>query len=53
MSRVGKEVKRAYLLADPNHGELEFKREGEDVVISVPGQAPDPIDTVIVLEINE
>ncbi len=53
VSRMSKEVKRAYLLADPNHGELEFSQEGEDVVISVPGQAPDPIDTVVVLEINE
>ena len=53
VSRVGKEVKRAYLLADLNHGELEFKREGEDVVISVPGRAPDPIDTVAVLEISK
>ena len=46
-------MKRAYLLADANHGGLEFKRDGEDVVISVPGKAPDPIDTVVVLEINE
>jgi len=53
VSRVGKEVKRAYLLADPSHGRLEFKREGEDVVISVSGKAPDPIDTVVVLEINK
>ncbi len=53
VSCMSKEVKRAYLLADPNHGELEFSQEGEDVVISVPGQAPDPIDTVVVLEINK
>ncbi len=53
VSRVSKEVKRAYLLADPNHGELKFNREGEDVVISVPDKAPDPIDTVVILEINE
>ncbi|MBA7500454.1 hypothetical protein ES704_03212 [subsurface metagenome] len=53
VSRVGKEVKRAYLLADPNHGELEFNQEGEDVVINVPDEAPDPIDTVVVLEINK
>ncbi len=52
VSRVGKEVKRAYLLADPSHGGLEFKQEGEDVVVSVPGKAPDLIDTVVVLEIN-
>jgi len=46
-------VKRTYLLADPNHGELKFNQEGGDVVISVPDKAPDPIDTVVVLEINK
>ena len=53
VSGVSKEVKRVYLLANPNHGELEFNQEGEDVVISVPDKAPDPIDTVVVLEINK
>jgi len=53
VSRVGKEVKRVHLLADPNHGELKFNQEGKDVVISVPDKAPDPIDTVVVLEINK
>ncbi len=53
VSRVGKEVKRVYLLADPNHSELEFNQKGEDVVISVADKAPDPIDTVVVLEINK
>jgi len=53
VSRVSKGVKRAYLLADPNHGELEFNQEGEGVVISVPDKAPDTIDTVVVLEINK
>lgn len=50
---VGKEVKRVYLLADPSHGELKFNQKGGDVVISVSGQAPDHIDTVVVLEINK
>lgn len=50
---VSKAVKRVYLLADPNHGELEFNQEGGDVVISVPDKALDPIDTVVVLEINK
>ena len=35
-------VKRVCLLADPNHGELEFNQE-EDVVISIPEKAQDPI----------
>lgn len=49
---VSKAVKRAYLLANPDDGELEFNQEGEDVVISVPEKAPDAIDTVVVLEIS-
>jgi len=53
VSYVSKEVKRVYPLADPKHGELEFKRKGEDIVISLPDKAPDPIDTVVVLEINK
>jgi len=53
VSRVNKVVKRVYFLADPNHSELAFNQEGEDVVISVPDKAPDPIDTVVVLEINK
>ena len=53
MSGVSKEVKRVYLLADPSHGELEFNQEGKDVVISVPDKAPDPIDTVVVFEVNK
>lgn len=53
VSRVNSDVKRVHLLADPNHSELTFNQEGEDVVISVPDKAPDPIDTVVVLEINK
>lgn len=53
VSRVSKALKRVYFLADPNHDGLEFNQEEEDVVIRVPGRAPDPIDTVVVLEINE
>ena len=48
---VGKEVKRAYLLAEPNYGELAFNQRGGNVMIGVPEEAPDPIDTVVVLEI--
>ncbi len=53
VSSVNSEVKRVYLLADPNHSKLEFNQEGGDVVISVPDKAPDPIDTVVVLEVNK
>lgn len=46
------EVEKAYLLADPNRGELKFKQEGDDTLISVPDKAPDPVDTVVVLEMS-
>ena len=49
VSGVKSKVKSAHLLAD--HSELKFKQEGEKVVVRVPEKAPDPVDTVIVLEI--
>lgn len=52
VSGVKDEVRRAYLLADPDRGELEFEQEGEDVMISLPDKAPDPVDTVVVLEMG-
>jgi len=47
---VRDKVKRAYLLATGE--ELKFKQEGTHVKINVPRKAPDPIDTVIVLEVS-
>lgn len=44
-------VKRAYLLADPNHGALNAAFTERGAAITLPTQAPDPIDTVVVLEI--
>lgn len=44
-------VSKAYLLADPAKKPLNFKRiDALDVAISVPTQAPDALNTVIVLE---
>lgn len=46
-------VKKAYLLADKRQTKLTTAREDEaNLVISVPAEAPDPIDSVIVLEIE-
>jgi alpha-L-fucosidase len=45
----GKVVKRAYLLASPGTP-LKFAEHNAELTIQVPGQAPDPIATVIVLE---
>jgi alpha-L-fucosidase len=45
-------TRNAYLLADKDHKPLVVARAEKDIVISVPPAAPDPIDTVVVLEIE-
>jgi len=46
-------VKKAYLLADKKRAKLLVTRESkEKVVITVPSKAADPVNTVIVLQIN-
>jgi len=45
------DIRKAYLLADPSKKALSFKRiDPLDMNISVPAQAPDTVNTVIVLE---
>jgi alpha-L-fucosidase len=44
-------VKRASLLGRPG-AELPLARESERVVVKVPATAPDPVDTVVVLELG-
>ena len=45
-------VARAFLLADPRRAPLEAHAAGlDDVELSVPRQAPDPADSVVVLEL--
>jgi len=45
-------VRKAYLLADADRKELETARADDNLVVTVPAKAPDPIDTVVVLEIE-
>lgn len=46
-------VKKVYLLADKKRKKLHITREDEDkVIINLPDKAIDPIDTVVVLEIE-
>jgi len=46
-------VEKAYLLADNKHKKLVVTRAGDnEVIISVPEKTPDPINTVIVVEIK-
>ena len=44
------EVRSVRLLTDPD-GSLEFSREGNTVLIDGPLQAPDPLDSVLVMEV--
>jgi alpha-L-fucosidase len=43
---------KASLLAGPPDATLQAVRAGENVVIGLPADAPDPVDTVVVLEIS-
>jgi len=45
-------VKRAYLLADGGHEALNVTSAENGVAIALPAEAPDPIDTVVALEID-
>ncbi len=54
VSGLKNKVARAYLLADDKRQALGVAREGEsDLVVAVPNQAVDPINTVVVLEIDQ
>ena len=46
------EVAKAYLLAPPDAAPLAVTRSGDNVLVKVPAEAPDPIDTVVVLVIE-
>ena len=46
------DVKKAYLLADPWRKPLGVSRDGDAVVIKMPNDAPDPVDTVVALEFD-
>ncbi|MHC4206651.1 MAG: alpha-L-fucosidase, partial [Planctomycetota bacterium] len=53
VSGIKNKVKKAYLLADKERAKLPVeKQSGQKIIISVPSKAADPIDTVIVLQIE-
>lgn len=52
LSKVSGKVRKAYLLADPKHKGLKVKQSADRAVITLPKQAPDKLDSVIVLEIS-
>lgn len=41
----------AHLLSDPSHAPLDISRQGDALAITLPRTAPDPIDSVVVLDI--
>ncbi len=50
LDKVPRQVTGAYLLADKAKKQLKFTKSGTGVDIALPGQDPDPIATVIVLQ---
>ncbi len=46
------QVLNAYLLADKKHAKLPVIRSAESIVVTVPQEAPDKINAVVVLEIK-
>jgi alpha-L-fucosidase len=49
---IRNEVKQAYLLADPNHAALSATPSDHGTIITLPAQAPNPLDSVVVLKID-
>jgi alpha-L-fucosidase len=49
----GKQAKAAYLLADPQHTPLAMTASTSGIELTLRSQAPDPIASVIVLEISQ
>ena len=52
LSAVKGTIAKAYLLADPKHAELNMTQTDTRVSIELPPQAPDPIATVVCLELK-
>ena len=50
LSKVNGKVKKAYLLADASHKGLKVKQTGDKITVALPAQAPDHMDSVLVLE---
>ena len=48
---LASDVHKAYLLADAKQAPLKTTRTDAGVVVAVPAKAPDPVDTVVVLDV--
>ena len=47
------EVMSAYFLADPDKKPLAFSQIGEKLKLTLPQEAPDPVDTIVCLELKD
>ncbi len=45
-------VTKAYLLADPKRAALPIAQKGSDLTVTLPAQAPDPIASVLALDVT-
>lgn len=45
-------IAAAYLLADAGKANLATAKQGNDTVVTLPGKCPDPIDSVVVVDIE-
>ena len=52
LSNEKNKVTKAYMLADPQQTALQISQSGSDVTVKLPTQAPDSIDSVLVLDIE-
>jgi alpha-L-fucosidase len=46
-------VTKAFMLADPSLTALDFRQDGDHVSVTLPAQAPDSMDSVMVLEMAD
>ena len=46
-------VTKAYLLADPKRAALPIVQKGSDLTVTLPAQAPDPIASVLALDVTD
>jgi alpha-L-fucosidase len=51
LSNVKVKIQKGYVLADPSRIPLAVQQEGDRVTLSLPKDAPDPLDSVVVLEV--
>ena len=49
---VSGKIQKAYFLSDPARKQVNVQQESSRVVITLPQEAPDKMDTVLVLEVS-